>query len=484
MKQVGTRVFCGVVVLLCLLGISYAQEARSFSVDVEVLVQDIYFDEVAKAQLTIKNHHSMTSRFQIYSTDPRWIVGTEPNEVEIAGGQSKSVTVFLDPSSSINSIGVFGVPIEVKALQTGDTRLFKTDILVKSDRFRQYLPSVFLSTEVGDDGKVRPDRPVEVKLRVVNRNPLQYSTFVIDLHSPLFNDTYRTDLAGNGDFVKVLTYEIDQRTPPQNLTLEVTMGDGIRQIGSPQRLPFSVIPIYPPFYKNKSSQEGFLKGSWQIQFANVGNVLKKEQLFISLSRPAQWFTRASHEYESVVRDGVSGMLFDIELAPGEATTVNVNMDARPFALFVGVFACLVAVVAILYYLFRSPLVVVRKVVPLSKEQEGGITKIKVLLNVKNRTNKTIENVRVFERLPHITKVDDEFEIGTVKPSKVLNNAKKGTLVRWDFAAIEPYEERIVTYKLQSSLSILGDLRIAPTVIKFASGSKVRTVEFKNVDIRQ
>jgi hypothetical protein len=58
-------------------------------------------------------------------------------------------------------------------------------------------------------------------------------------------------------------------------------------------------------------------------------------------------------------------------------------------------------------------------------------------------------------------------------------------VRWDFTALEPYEERVITYRLKSTLSILGDLDMPPTVLKYTtSDNKVKKVEFKSFQIEE
>jgi hypothetical protein len=117
--------------------------------------------------------------------------------------------------------------------------------------------------------------------------------------------------------------------------------------------------------------------------------------------------------------------------------------------------------------------------PLGKSE--NVSRIKVVISVKNRTSKLVENIRVIERTPAITEVDKEFIAGTIQPSKILQNHNKGTLVSWDFATLEPYEERIITYTLNSKLVIIGGtIKLPPTVVKYESYGHTRTVSEKSI----
>ena len=51
---------------------------------------------------------------------------------------------------------------------------------------------------------------------------------------------------------------------------------------------------------------------------------------------------------------------------------------------------------LLYYILRSPILVNKDVVKLAVE-EGGISSIKVIIILKNRSQKTYENIRIIEK---------------------------------------------------------------------------------------
>jgi hypothetical protein len=125
--------------------------------------------------------------------------------------------------------------------------------------------------------------------------------------------------------------------------------------------------------------------------------------------------------------------------------------------------------SILYYGFRSPLIIHKSVVSISLK-EDSLSEMKVLLHVKNRTRKVFDNIVVLDKIPKITEIGKEFTLGTLRPTKIMNNEKKGTIARWDIKSLDSYEERVLTYKLYTNLTIVGGLTLPISILKFSSKS--------------
>ena len=104
-------------------------------------------------------------------------------------------------------------------------------------------------------------------------------------------------------------------------------------------------------------------------------------------------------------------------------------------------------------------------------QDSGISKMKVLLHVKNRTGKVIDNILVTDRIPHIAEIIKDFEVGTLKPEKMIKHEKQGVLLRWTFSQLEPYEERIITYMVKTKLNIVGGFCLPSAMVKFKNKKK-------------
>ena len=53
--------------------------------------------------------------------------------------------------------------------------------------------------------------------------------------------------------------------------------------------------------------------------------------------------------------------------------------------------------------------------------------------------------------------------------------KRTTLVKWHFPHLDPYEERIITYTLESKLKLVGSIQFPRAIIKFKNvDGKVNT----------
>jgi hypothetical protein len=78
----------------------------------------------------------------------------------------------------------------------------------------------------------------------------------------------------------------------------------------------------------------------------------------------------------------------------------------------------------------------------------------------------------------------EFDIGTIQPIKMIADEKGATLLRWEIPEIEPYEERIISYKVKARLKVLGNFSLPPALAKFKSRSAELKVRSKHGTIMQ
>ena len=163
-----------------------------------------------------------------------------------------------------------------------------------------------------------------------------------------------------------------------------------------------------------------------------------------------------------MKEGEKGYLvWELVLDSNQKIEVSYTENYR--ALFA--LGITILIILILYFIMRSP-VIINKRAEVMEIEEGGISKIKITLNIQNRTKKSVENVRVIEKVPNIANLVKEEYLGTLKPTKVLTHDVKGSLLKWNIDILDGFEERMITYKIKSKLSILGSLKISPAVIKF------------------
>ena len=113
----------------------------------------------------------------------------------------------------------------------------------------------------------------------------------------------------------------------------------------------------------------------------------------------------------------------------------------------------------------------------------------MLIHIKNRTNKMFNDLIILDRIPKITEIGRGFEIGTVKPTKVMYHPAKGTIAKWEITSIDSFEERVIGYKLQTTMNIIGGLTLPLAILKYraanghekaASSNRIRVILEKDM----
>jgi hypothetical protein len=173
------------------------------------------------------------------------------------------------------------------------------------------------------------------------------------------------------------------------------------------------------------------------------------------------FTAADPPARTIREEGKRYLSWDVSLESGDIFEVRVVTNYRPLILI----AALLIIVGLLYYKFRSPLVIKKSAANIIKD-ENGITGVKVILNVTNRGKTKVTEVELSDKIPDLVELEKEVTIGSLQPDKVLRHEKKGILLKWNIDELEPDEERVITYKVKAKLSILGEFMLPPMLAKF------------------
>ncbi len=144
------------------------------------------------------------------------------------------------------------------------------------------------------------------------------------------------------------------------------------------------------------------------------------------------------------------------------------------------FVILVVIIIIfgVAYANAAPLTV-KKEIQHVKTQDDMIKSFKVALTLKNRKNKTLENMRVVDRISSLAQfVKGEHNA----PAKITQSAKEGTIVEYHFN-LEPKEERVIIYDVRAKFDIIGGLKIKPAVVKYKYNGKERKATSNAFEIR-
>jgi hypothetical protein len=452
--------------LVLFLVLAASSLAFSFDATIEETQKSTIEGESAVYVLELSHDSGVPERFDLYSPDVEWDITTDVlRPIEIQPGETKTIKVSALPLYA--TPGYYAITLHIRHSSSGDLKRLPIIIGVQPKDYvpGQYVPAV--SIEPSIDDLIDPREKVIITVNVRNRNARDLEQVTYKLRSNLINEERTEPLNGLEEKQVVFALDVPDLTPPQDDILEITalVKDGEKFV------PFTAEPLsyeiveYGGIEHTVVADKGFLKTDWTYTLENTGNIQKSKEFTLKSNFFQSWFSTFEPLSRKVANQDGTFAAWDIDLDVGESTIIKVSTNYRPLLLVILVIITGVGA----YYFFRSPLVVRKSAVVIAAD-EGGMSELKVLIEVSNRSTKPVKHVEVLDKVPHIATVVREFELGTIRPVKINHTEKKGTLIKWVLDELDGGEERVITYRIRSKLSILGSMRLPIGVTKFKTKS--------------
>ncbi|MDI3544086.1 MAG: hypothetical protein PWQ28_367 [Candidatus Woesearchaeota archaeon] len=439
-------------------------------------------DETAifKVEVTSKNNLEDTLNVQL-GMNNLWFSNILPTRVEFngldfEGKETKSFEVQLKPVRFLES-GIYSIELrfESENYDFQDRIIFHVyyNVIPMNRSYETLLKIV----DVDYPENLDPRNPLRIEVKLSNYFPSIETDLVLRAKSSLFDISEKFDIGSREQKTIVLEKKLDDKTSPQIISFDVFIEKNnsvvVKQTNNPLK-----IEGYEDFQKSINQTKGFLKTQEYNVYKNNGNDIYRTTIRI----PVKWFNRpfiSTNQEGYTIKDSDGKFIaFTIELEPSEEYTLIVTYNYR--GLF---FICIfIGVAIILYFIFRSP-IIVRKKAHILTTMEGGIRDLKVMVSIRNRSHREIRDVEITEIVPKIAEINLDMPVGTLSPSKVIRNDKKGTLVKWDIEKMDKLEERVISFVIKSKLSILGSLRLKPTYVAFTDWNKRKRVKSKELLVR-
>jgi len=452
MKQSFMRFF--VILALCLISaLAFVSADSDIFVKVIPIDDDISSYEEATFNISIVNLKDFTDTISVYSPNiDSWSIKLNPDSVMVAPGESEYVLLRAKPKEIITPGREYGIQLNIRAKKSTGLQKVYAFVNVKSqDQInREYLPVI--SVDISELGELDPTEPVVFTIDLENKNVKDIKGLKVMLNSDVFDDEAVTDLGPLQKKSVQFTLTMPSSTQPMDDNLIITLGFENTTVLS-RSVDYSVIGVEQHDYEVERSS-AFLIVKHNVMINNEGNLLTEGEYKVPTNLLNYFLIRGDADSRLKVIDKRLYKQFHVTLQPGESYNLNLVVSYRPI-IYVILF---LIIVISLYYLLRSPLVI-RKSISSIKTKEGSLSELKVLLHIKNRTRKVYEDILVLDRIPKITEIGKEFDIGTIKPTKIMSHEKKGTIAKWEIASLDSYEERVIAYKLFSNLNILGGLTL-------------------------
>jgi hypothetical protein len=415
----------------------------------------ILLNQSATYDVSVYNKDVTIKDIRIYTPDVEWII---PDSMIHAYPQKETVQrLTLTPTKYV-SPKTYGITLNFKVLDTEELikKMIYVNVMPPGQAVSNYLPSLTLDAII--DKQLEPGKKVLLVVIVENQNVLVYNDLKLRIKSDLDVLNTEKDIQLNLSSLErktlELNYAISQLEKPgtYKLNYELIRGSQVLAQGAPIEL--KVLERTPPYQEDVKVENNFLKTVRKITYTSQSNVDDTKQEKVEAGLFKRLFTETSVKSKIVEENGIKYLAYDIALSPGESKTVTITTDYR-ILLYILI---IVIIGWLLYIKYRSPIGIVKSVSGV-KLEEGGISRLKVMLEIKNISHKEIKNVTVTDYIPNIADISKEFIEGTIKPSKVFMHQKKGTIVKWDLPEIAPGEDRLISYDFKSRLSILGNFRL-------------------------
>ena len=444
------------LLFVLILSFAHAQSALdTFSVDVTALNNRIAVNETATFNITVYNGYAEEREFQIEKVGyPYWDMHTTPI--------TNPITIVV-PSKGQESLVLHVRPLHITVEDTYNVDTYVTDLssgrkqnipltigLQSTDALIQgYVPTVLTTVSVPKNAD--PREPLHILINLNNQNALDYPNLTIILSSNLINGEFNYRLGHREEKRVEIVTSIDPLTPPQQDRLTVFAYREDRTVINPITSDFSVKEYV--IKEEHPATSSLLRTEKTITFFSnnpsyEGTIKEETSSFKSL------FT-STRPKSSLTQEGDKKYLvWNIALDANRTMDITIVQNYRPLVIIVVVILTLLG----LYFVFRSPIVLVKEVAAVSLK-EGGISDVKIILRVKNRGKEPLTQIEVGDVVPPIASVEKEVALGVMQPEKILPHQRQGTIIKWLIPELAPNEGVVLSYKMKSRLTILGDFHL-------------------------
>lgn len=421
--------------------------------------------EVAIFNITIANKLPIIDDIEFSSPDiVTWDVYTLPRSdyrVNVFPETERNVLLYIKPLYV--SVGIYDIRLDIISHRTNEKIRATIPVEVKADSqpVEDYKPFVKASLVMPEE--IDPREPLRYSLVMRNLVPVLMNNVRIRIKGALIDQSYTTTLGPKEEKEIEFIANLDPFQSPRKDTVGgevIYLTENKSFIFEIEKASYSVI-AYADFWMEESKVSTFYSSDYSFTVTNRGNIKKSDDVQIDYRFMDWLFASVEPDANTIEVNGDKVHQWKLTLDPGE--TVELNISRNYLGLYIFIVVSLLIV--LFYFLFRSP-IILEKTAKKIASQDENLRSLKVRVYIKNRTNKVLEEVKIVDRIPQMIEVDKEFQIGTIKPDKILKHTGRPTKVIWNIPVLESYEERIITYRIRSKLEIVGGLTLPKAYVRF------------------
>lgn len=417
--------------------------------------------DFAEYIITVVNEKPESDSYLLSAVDVRWTLATEPLTdytvgLDVPAYANRSTRLFVKPREGV-SFGEHGIELIATSRESGEVLRAIISVNVRQDLIKWPFD---VDASLIIPAYLDPRRTNSIKVELKNKNPLHIKGLVVRLVSSLFAKEATVDLLSNQ--VKVLDFTIE--LPPdteqltENLTVSLFWNNSlVKEISQ----SYTVSMMGALFREEVSLRKGFLKREFTLTYHNDAAIAQAGEVLVEVGLFKSLFTRSTPKMEPKKIDDRRYLSAALELGPKQAASFVLVTNYRPLLYLL----IIVLAVALAYFMLRTPLVV-RKEVRTVELEEGGLSRLRIVLRIKNRSKRFVRAARLIDKIPLIARFERVVE--GPKPSKSYP-FKEGTAIVFELPTLGPDEVRLVSYELKTKLGVLGSLRLKPAIVQYERG---------------
>lgn len=466
--------------LLCLVVLvllsTTAAAADGFSVEITTLDGEARpaSDDVARFAINITNTAQEVRSYRAsyltgtatspswYSLDPAggWVYDLQPDETRtvtmtvrpsndaVSGSQGPEVYVYQggDPNNRYSELVTFQVVRDQPIVMTG----FRAPAA-------EYSPGDNITVSMTAMNVVQQDRSANSYQLTVSFAGEEYT-----VPGPSLDP-------GEAERLSVTIPVVDIRAGEYTLDAYLMSSSG--QVFQKQSATVRVLGE-PDVETVRSVDDGLVSGSYTVTKRNMGNEIAEG---VRISERVPWYKEpfVSVSPAPMAQEAYSGgteyVWSQAMLDPGESFSATVSYSYYMLVL-------LALVLAAAGFLLYRRFMTVRVVKVVRRTADGGIS---VHVRVKNRTGRTISGVELEDFVPGIAELQEEFDAR--RPDQV-RHTDDGTSLLWRLGALDPDEERIMTYRLTPRVEVEGRVSLPEAEVSYEQRNEEHTVSSHPVSV--
>ncbi|MBR9699214.1 hypothetical protein GOV09_02050 [Candidatus Woesearchaeota archaeon] len=472
----------GVLSLIILAILLSSVHAIRYTAELEPVIDKIPLEGAAEFKLTINNIEPDEHIYRIKMQDyPRWDVYTDPRVnpilITLPPFTEDTLTLFIDPNQ--NYIGKSGSHfVNLEVLVEGSTEKIKLQpkIGIISDLGQtDYVPTVILDTNFPDE--ITPNEALTFTITLTNQNNLNITKAKLRISSQLMDEEITVSLWPKEEKVVDVRIPLDSKSKPIKDILTISLMYKDKNVFTPFVKSYEVIP-YSTLTDTSEMDLGFLKREEILTFVNEGNIPFQGQFRAKVNFLRNLFSSTDPKAKTIKEDGQTFYVWETTLQPYETSSVRIVENYLGITIFV-----LAAILIIVLVALKKSPIALEKTVTSPEVIEGGLSKLKIIVNVKNRSKHKLTHIAIIDKVPKLLNIQREAILGSLKPSKIRQNQKHETLVLWELEELEAGDERVITYHIRSKLKILGGLTLQRAMAHFQHNNKEYKPRSNIVQIR-